>query len=77
MTCMTFPFLDDVEPIADAVAAKAEADSAAAAGLGARAAYHAAAAREHVGAADFTDVPLSKLSARNAENVLRQARMQL
>ena len=50
IACMVFPFLDDVEPIADAVAKKAAADAAAALGRGARAAYYAAAAREYVGA---------------------------
>ena len=74
---MVFPFLDDVEPIADAVAKKAAADAAAALGRGARAAYYAAAAREYVGAEGCADMRPSKLAARNVENVLRRAGMHL
>ena len=72
---MAFPFLDDVEPIADAVAEEAAADAAAAAGRGARAAYLAAAAREYAGAEGCADMSPSKLAARNVDNVLRQAGM--
>ena len=74
---MAFPFLDDVEPIADAVAKKAAADAAAAAGRGAWAAYHAAAAREHVGAEGCADVLPSTLAVRNVDNVLTRAGVHL
>ena len=69
------PFLDDVEPIADAVAKEAAADAAAAAGWGARAAYYAAAAREYAGAEGCADVTPSELAASNVNNVLRRAGM--
>ncbi len=77
ISCMAFPFLDDVEPIADAVANKAAAEAAAAAGQGARAAYLAAAAREYAGAEGCAELYPSKLAAHNVDNVLRRADMHL
>ncbi len=77
LACMLFPFLDDVEPIADAIAKKAAADAAAAAGRGARAAYYAAAAREFAGAEGCVDLTPAQLAARNVDNVLGRAGMHL
>ena len=72
MTCMAFPFLTDVELIANAVAAKAEADAATAEGTGPPV-DHVAALRQHVGIADDRPMTMSQLAAQNVANVLHDA----
>ena len=73
MTCMSFPFLTDVELIANAVAAKAEADAVAARGATGPQVDHLAALREHVGIMDDRPMTMSQLAAHNVTNVLREA----
>ncbi len=73
MTCMSFPFLTDVELIANAVAAKAEADAAAASAANRPRVDYVAALRKHVGITDDRPMTMSQLAAHNVANVLREA----
>ena len=73
MTCMSFPFLTDVELIADAVAAKAKADGAAASGAPGPRIDYVKELREHVGISDDRPMTMSQLAAHNVANVLREA----
>ncbi len=72
MTCMSFPYLTDVEFIADAVVAKAEAESAAAEGTGPRIDFEPA-VRAHVGITNDRPMTMSQLAAQNVAKVLREA----
>ena len=74
ITCMAFPYLTDVEFIADAVVARAAADAAAANGSSPRANY-AMAVRAHVGITDDRPMTMSQLAAHNVAKVLREAGM--
>ena len=71
---MAFPYLTDVEFIADAVVAKATADAAAAAGSRPRIDYELA-VRAHIGVTDGRPMTMSQLAAQNVANVLREAGM--
>ncbi len=72
MTCMSFPYLTDVEFIADAVVAKVEAEAAAAEGTGPRIDFEAA-VRAHVGITNDRPMTMSQLAAQNVAKVLREA----